>query len=148
MSQAPHGHLHGGASAWALLLPMMLCLILVAISAHATAKFAYGSPPPILISIYHRAQASWLDTGPSRPKGSLRATTTRNLRRHGLRSAPGVSSSRFISTLGAAPLWLSICFLALEISTVVVPSLAALSIATLAANLLRGAYVALRRVCS
>ena len=148
MSQAPHGHLHGGASAWALLLPMMLCLILVAISAHATAKFAYGSPPPILISIYHRVQASWLDTGPSRPKGSLRATTTRNLRRHGLRSAPGVSSSRFISTLGAAPLWLSTCFLALEISTVVVPSLAALSIATLAANLLRGAYVTLRCVCN
>ena len=128
-----------------LLFPLMICLFLTLRSVHATIVYSSSS----------MRQANGLFRGLGRPQDpprdinsfSSRLRSRRRPRRQRHDPLSVASSSRFLSTLGEAPLWLSILFLALEICTFVVPSLAALSIATLAANTLRGTYLALRAVC-
>lgn len=158
MSQVPHDLRHGdgGGNAWALLMPMLLCLTLIAHSAYATTKFARGRLPHAPSWPRFPLQASWRNLGLGRPQDPLRATPTtrttpsRTLRRRPPRYGDGTSStssSRFFATLGEAPLWLSICLLALEIGAYVVPGLAALSIQTLVINVLRHVLTNLRDVC-
>lgn len=158
MSQVPHDLRHGdgGGNAWALLMPMLLCLTLIAHSAYATTKFARGRLPHAPSWPRFPLQASWRNLGLGRPRDPLRATPTtrttpsRTLRRRPPRYGDGTSStssSRFFATLGEAPLWLSICLLALEIGAYVVPGLAALSIQTLVINVLRHVLTNLRDVC-
>ena len=129
------GAWHGGASTATLLLPTLVCMVLTLHSLGLTVYFAL-------------AQASRLGKGLGRPQGPPRDTTPRHARRPPPRGSTRArngfaSSSYFCSTLGEAPLWLSICMLAIEIGTSVVPGLAALSIRTLAAHTLRGIVVTL-----
>ena len=130
MSQVPHGLRHGGVG-FALIMPMLICAMLALHSAYTTVLFA----KPRLA----RAARAWVAR-----KDPLRATSStspRETRRRPPRYGGGsawTSSSRFLSTLGEAPLWLSICILAFEVSTCVVPGLAALSIQTVVINTARG----------
>jgi len=60
------------------------------------------------------------------------------MRRHvSKRSDPVASTSLFVSTLGEAPLWLSLVFLVHELTTRVIPFLFAISLGTLLAGVLR-----------
>ena len=77
MSQVPHGHPHGGAGTWALLLPLLLCAILVTHSACVTVKFALRHRPPLPSLPRFSSQARRLNMGLGRPQDPLRDTTSR-----------------------------------------------------------------------
>ena len=131
-----HTHLAGltGSQAGAeiltglhLLFPALVCLVLLLHSLGVTVKFAE--------SRLARSARAWVAR-----RDPLRATTSRrDAQRHVRdRRAPTVrSSSRFLSTLGEAPLWLSLLLLMHEIAIHVVPYLFALSIGTLLMSILR-----------
>ena len=128
------------AEALGLLFPLVICLILVLHSVYATVVYSSSS--------FRQADGLFRGLGrPQDPPRDINSSSSRRFRQRRRSSSRVASSSRFLSTLGEAPLWLSILLLALETCTFVVPSLAALSIATLAANTLRGIYLALRAVC-
>ena len=110
-----------------LLLPALVCLFLLLHSFGVTVKFAQ--------SRLARSARAWVAR-----KDPLRATTSpRDAQRHVRdRHTPTLrASSRFLSTLGEAPLWLSLVLLVHEIAVYVVPYLFALSIGTLLMGLLR-----------
>ena len=135
------GTWHGGASTAALLLPVLVCLVLTLHSLGLTVSFAL-------------TQANWRFTGLGRPQGPPRDTTSTSRdelrplcrRTTRLMRSTYASSSHFVSTLGEAPLLLSLCMLAMEVGTSVVPGLAALSIRTLVAHSVRGSVVTTRAV--
>jgi hypothetical protein len=103
-----------------LLLPLLACLVLLFHTLGVTAHFASRR-------LTRRARA-WVAR-----QDPLRAIPPRDARRHTRRrdATTACSASNFVSTLGDAPLWLSLMFLMHEIAIYVVPYLFALSIGTL-----------------
>ena len=138
----------GGVGSWALLLPMLACIVLMIRSLRTTESFITARTP----RIPWPTQASFgkglghHNDPPTGPTSSTRRRSTRASMRATKRlsrgaSSPGTcaSSSRFLSTLGEAPLWISMLLLAHEVVTRVLPCLLGISIATVAL----GWYVAL-----
>ena len=110
-----------------MLMPSLVCLALLLDSAHSTTIFAANKFKEVrrFSPQARRSFGLGLPKGPPRDTVHLRRTT-REQRRwpHPLDVH---TSSRFLSTLGEAPPWLSLCLLIFEIGTTVVPCLAALS---------------------
>ena len=104
-----------------LLFPALVCLVLLLHSFGVTVQFAESR-------LTRSARRAW-----DAPKSPPRATTRRDAQRHirDRRAPTARSSSRFLSTLGEAPLWLSLVLLVHEVAIHVVPYLFALSIGTL-----------------
>ena len=104
-----------------LLFPALVCLVLLLHSFGVTVQFAESR-------LTRSARRAW-----DAPKSPPRATTHRDAQRHirDRRAPTALSSSRFLSTLGEAPLWLSLVLLVHEVAIHVVPYLFALSIGTL-----------------
>ena len=75
------------------------------------------------------------------PTGSAVTETRRAARRNVTkRAATIVSTSFFLSTIGEAPLWLSMVFLAHELAAHVIPFLFVVSMGTLLASVLRATF--------
>ena len=135
-----------GHTAMHLLFPAIVCLVLLLHTLGTTVSFAGGCDGSVS-TIPHRLASrarAWVAR-----QDPLRATTSlRCARRHSRsRSSPTISASNFCSTMGEAPLWLSIVFLVHEITIYVIPYLFALSIGTLLAGVLRITHSSLRAIC-
>ena len=135
-------------------LPGLVCIALLLCTLETTFLFlrrAYADR-------YLRLQAERLASGLGRPQGPPRDTSTsaprfdlptgsaigaeerRHARRRVARRTPSVASaSRFLSTVGEAPLWLSMVFLVHELAARVIPFLFIISMGTLLAGILRAA---------
>ena len=138
-----------GHTAMHLLFPAIVCLMLLLHTLGTTISFAgrcNGSVSTIPRRLASRARAWVARQDP--PRATTSPTSLRRARRHSRsRSSPTISASNFCSTMGEAPLWLSIVFLVHEITVYVIPCLFALSIGTLAAGVLRFTHSSLRAVC-
>ena len=134
----------GGVGSGSLLLPIMACLILISRSLATTASFVSARTP----RIPWPRQANGFGKGgnlrePPRDTSHLSPRSfvrSQSLRRKRASSKTFASGSRFLSTVGEAPLWVSLLFLSHEIITRLLPSLIAIWLATTAVGLWRLAH--------
>ena len=138
----------GGSGRWGglpMVLPGLVCVALLLCTLETTLHFLNRSYDDRL-----DIQAKPPGKGLGRPQGPPRDTTpsspsSRAMKRHASKRSDSVAStSLFISTLGEAPLWLSMVFLAHELATRVIPFLFAISLGTLLAGLLHATH---RTIC-
>ena len=137
----------GGSGRWGgipMVLPGLVCIALLLCTLETTVRFFDRSYDDRL-----NMQAKPSGKGLGRPQGPPRDITTRTssspssrtMRRHASKRSNSVAStSLFVSTLGEAPLWLSLVFLVHELTTRVIPFLFAISLGTLLAGVLRATH--------
>ena len=142
-SYEPQGLLHGGVGSRSLYLPALVCLFLLLKSLLATAYFVTARTPRIPWS--RQANGHGKGGHLHQPPRDTSSSTMRSLKKLN-RANPSkrvTSSSRFISTLGEAPVWLSLLLLAHEVATRIIPFLTAVWFATAVMSTGRCAYDAL-----
>ena len=136
----PHDTPCGGVGLWALFLPVMACLLLSLKSLGTTARFAAARTP----RIFSARQANGLGEAGNLLPPRATSRSVAKLARRG--KSPSTSSSRFVSTLGEAPIWISLILLAHEITTRVLPFLLAIWCACTLVSTTRFAHRSLRTV--